>query len=81
MAKLISEFLNFNNKKNENHRKTFFLDDILDNDPSKICPECDSSKVVMLTGLHDPDAYHYKCNKCGQEYKIILYKRAEADPH
>jgi len=67
-------------KKPEPKHETFFLDDLLSHDPTKICPECESSQIVQQR-THNMDGMDYRCGDCGMTYEIVLYNRADADPH
>ncbi|MDD5192103.1 MAG: hypothetical protein PHH54_01255 [Candidatus Nanoarchaeia archaeon] len=76
MAKQIQEFLGMDEKKDKPQSKVYYLDDILDKDPTLYCPNCDSCKIQLLH-THNEDGYDYQCNKCKFLYEIILCNRGD----
>ncbi len=81
MKRTVAEHIGLNNEKEKKQEcRTYFLDDLLEQDPRNICPGCESSKIRSLH-MHDPDAYHYKCSDCNLQYELYLYTKKEAGAH
>jgi len=76
MEKQIREFLGIQEKLKKPQSMVFYLDDVLEKDPQKYCPNCDSSKVEILH-THNPDGLDYRCKKCSVNYEIVLCNRNE----
>ena len=81
MKKTIKELMGLDIKKNEMKKeipkhKSFFLDDLLDHDPTKICPECESSQIITLH-THNLDGHDYECKNCKFTYEVVLYNRGD----
>jgi hypothetical protein len=82
MAKTIREFFNPTGEQvSPKAGKTgiYYLDDLLDDDPRKICPNCDSVKIAGGPIPHGGGILQYDCKKCGYHYEICPYNRAEED--
>ena len=78
-AKQIRSFLKMDKKEEFKERpkhRYFFLDDILDNDLSIVCPNCESGQVRSLH-THNVDGHDYECNRCRLTYSVMLYDRAD----
>lgn len=75
----IEEFLNINKQINQGNR-TYYLDDKLEHDPTKICPNCTSYKINILH-THNAEGTDYKCRKCNFKYEIIYCTKAQEVGH
>ena len=71
MKKTIADHLGLNKKSTKQENKTFFLNDVLKNNPQLYCPFCDENEVKSVN-THNLDGYDYKCNSCQSTYEIVL---------
>ncbi len=81
MAKTIGDFIGGDpNPKKQPIHQTFYLDDVLERNPTQYCPNCDSSAITKLR-THNTDGANYECTSCRGTYEIIYYKRGEDAGH
>lgn len=78
MAKTIGEYLGkagFGKKYPEENR-SYFLDDKLEENPTRICPRCSFGGVERLH-THNVDGIDYECKSCGLRYEICYFRRCD----
>ena len=81
MAKTIGDFLGGDpNQKKKPEHKTFYMDDVVDTNPTQYCPSCDSSAITQLR-THNTEGADYQCNSCRGTYEIVYYRRGEDAGH
>jgi ribosomal protein S27AE len=74
--KTIAEYLKIRQPKQKKHID-LYLDDKVKCNPREFCPECEDGDIKEIHD-HDPDAFNYKCRKCGLTYSI--YREYRVDP-
>ncbi len=81
MARTISDFIGGDpNQKKQPAHKTFFLDDVLERNPTQYCPSCDSTAVTQLR-THNAEGADYQCTSCKGTYEIVYCTRSEDAGH
>lgn len=75
MAKQIKDFLLPEKKWKREHRD-YFLDDIVENDPTKICPRCNYRELKRLHS-HNLDGEDYECRNCKLTYTLWYFNKDE----
>jgi len=70
MAKQIRDFLHPKHEWKEEHRD-YYLDDVVENNPAKICPRCNYADLEVLH-THNVDGTDYRCRNCDLTYTIWL---------
>lgn len=79
MAKQIKDFL-YPKEKWEKEHRDYFLDDVVENDPTKVCPRC-SYRDIKILHTHNIDGTDYECRTCKLSYTIFDFGKGEANPH
>jgi len=85
MTKTIANWLNVNEngKPKENNPpqpRTFYLDDTLKNDPTQVCPNCESNEIDTIN-THNVDGIDYKCDSCKFRYEIVYFTKRDEIGH
>lgn len=75
MSKTLAEHLQVPKQKTTSHT-TYYLDDVLEKNPTKYCPNCTSTHVEILR-THNVDGTDYQCNSCRSTYELMMCKRSE----
>ena len=74
MAKRIRDFLGLSKegeKWKEEHRN-YYLDDVVENDPRKVCPRCNYREIRSLH-THNVDGIDYECINCKLTFSILYF--------
>lgn len=80
MAKTVGDFLGYRRDRKPPEPRSLYLDNIVENDPSRYCVHCDSIEIEQLR-THNPDGIDYACRSCGGRYEIIMMTSREDNGH
>jgi len=83
MKKTLGEFLGCpqgNKDQWPKEQRTYYLDDVLENDPTKFCPRCDS-RTVRSQHTHNLDGIDYECYTCKLRYELHYSTKDEEMVH
>jgi len=72
MKKTIREFREEAKPRKRPQHRQFFLNDLVERDPGKYCPNCASDQILVLH-THNVDGIDYKCGDCDQPYTIYEF--------
>lgn len=79
MAKQIKDFISPKEKWKPEHRD-YYLDDVVENDPTKVCPRCNYRDLKVLH-THNVDGIDYGCRTCKLSYTIFDFEKGEDVGH
>ena len=79
MAKQIKDFI-FPKEKWEKEHRDYFLDDVVENDPRKVCPRCNYMDIEILH-THNVEGIDYGCRICKLTYTIWHFEKGEDVGH
>lgn len=79
MSKTLAEHLHVPKQQTPSHI-TYYLDDVLEKNPTKYCPNCTSTKIEILH-THNVDGTDYHCNSCRSTYELVMYTKSEEFGH
>lgn len=82
MTKTLAEYLHIPKEGSAAQpvHKAYYLDDVLEKNPTQYCPNCDSTKIKRLH-THNVDGVDYGCQTCRGTYELMHYTKREEFAH